>query len=96
MEKGKKKGYIEQRSGKVRVNSSLPPELYDKLDTLACACGVSATTLLNQIAELALGNENVINYLQDKYKNRSRFRVIPSRVEGDLKYIITEKKKSAL
>lgn len=95
MDREKKKGYIEQRSGKVRVNSSLAPGVYDKLDTLSAACGVSPTTLVNFFTELCLNNENIISYVQDQYKTRSRFRVIPSRVEGELKYIMAEKKNRA-
>lgn len=92
MERGKRKGYIEQRSGKVRVNSSLEPALYEKLDKLACACGVSPTTLLNFFAELCLSNENIINHTQDQHKYTSRFRIIPSKMDGELQFIITEKK----
>lgn len=92
MEKVGRKGYIEQRSGKVRVNSSLEPSIYDKLDTLACACGVSPTTLVNFFTEFCLGNESIINFTQGQYKARSRFRVIPSKVDGDLKYILAERK----
>ena len=94
MDKGKRKGYVEQRSGKVRVNSSLAPEIYEKLDTLACACGVSATTLVNFFTELCLNNENIVNYTQDLYRTRSRFRIIPMKDDDGLKYIMAEKKRA--
>ncbi|MEW9668385.1 hypothetical protein [Ammoniphilus sp. 3BR4] len=95
MSRGKRKGYIEERSGKVRVNSSLQPEVYEKLDMLAAACGVSPTTLVNFFTELCLNNENIINYTQDQHRARSKFRVIPSKTDDGLQYILAEKRNRA-
>lgn len=95
MNRGKKKGYIEQRSGKVRVNSSLRPEVYEKLDILAAACGLSPTTLVNYFTELCLSNENIIDYTQDQHRTRSQFRVIPTKTDDGLKYILAERRNRA-
>jgi len=89
-----KKGRIrsERFNKKVRVNSSLDKTIHEKLDRLAMACGTTKTTLAAYLIELCLNNENIINFIQDQYKDTSRFRIIPTKVKGELNFIFTEKK----
>lgn len=92
LEKGRQKKCGEHWDGRLRVSSTYDESTFDKLDRLAAACGVSRTTLQTDFTRLCLDNENIINYMQEQYKQRSRFRIIPSRIDGDLKFIMTEKK----
>jgi hypothetical protein len=86
----KKKG--ERSDGRFRLNSSFTEEKFDMIDKLAMACGITPTRLQKEFVLLCLENETVVNYMQEKFKRRSRFRVIPSRIEGKMKFILTEKK----
>jgi len=81
----------ERSDKKIRVNSPLPKDVHDKLDRLAVACGMSKTGLGAMLIELCLNNENVINYIQDRCRDKARFRIIPSRQEGELKFVYAEK-----
>lgn len=80
-------------SKKIRVNSSFSNEVHEKLDRLAMACGTTKTELAAYLVELCLQNENIINFVQDKHKDKSRFRIIPSKVDGELKFVFVEKAK---
>jgi hypothetical protein len=82
----------ERSDKKVRVNSSLTKAVHEKLDRLAMACGITKTRLAADLVELCLHNENIVNFIQDQYKDSARFRIIPSKVDGDLKFIFAEKK----
>ena len=93
MIKEKKEIRSERCDKKIRVNSSFNKIVHEKLDRLAMACGVTKTTLAAYLVELCLHNENIINFVQDQYRETSRFRVIPTKVEGELKFIFTENKK---
>lgn len=77
---------------RLRVSSTYDHDLYDKLDRLACACGVSRTTLQTELIKMCLESESAINHIQERYKHKSRFRIIPSKMDGKLKYIFAEKK----
>jgi hypothetical protein len=77
---------------KIRVNSSFNKVVHEKLDRLAMACGITKTSLAAYLVELCLHNENIINFVQDQYRETSRFRIIPTKIEGELKFIFTEKK----
>lgn len=82
----------ERSDKKIRVNSPLSKPVHEKLDKLAVACGVSKTGLGAFLIEMCLDNENVINFVQQQFKERSRFRVIPSKVNGELKFMYVEKR----
>jgi hypothetical protein len=82
----------ERSDKKIRVNSSLSKPVHEKLDRLAMACGITKTRLAAQLIELCLHNENIVNFIQDQYKDSARFRIIPSKIDGELKFIFTEKK----
>jgi hypothetical protein len=86
----------ERSDKKIRVNSSLDKSVHEKLDRLALACGVSKTGLAAYLVELCLHNENIVNFVQDQHKESSRFRVIPSKADGELNFIFVEKKSKVL
>ena len=92
MREGKERIRSERSDKKIRVNSSFNKTVHEKLDRLAMACGITKTSLAAHLVELCLHNENIINFVQDQYKDRSRFRIIPSKVDGELKFIFVEKK----
>jgi hypothetical protein len=92
MREGKERIRSERSDKKIRVNSSFNKTVHEKLDRLAMACGITKTSLAAYLVELCLHNENIINFVQDQYKDRSRFRIIPSKVDGELKFIFVEKK----
>ncbi|MEW9673502.1 hypothetical protein [Ammoniphilus sp. 3BR4] len=96
MKKRDKRIHTEQGAKRLRVSSTYTemPDIYEKLDRLATACGIRPTTLQTELVKLCLQNENIINYIQDRYRHCSRFRIIPSKLDGDLKYIFAEKKKA--
>lgn len=79
---------------KVRVNASFTQLVHEKLDRLAAACGTTKTELAAYLVELCLNTENIINYVQEKHRETARFRIIPSKVDGDLKFIFAEKRAS--
>jgi hypothetical protein len=83
----------EQKEKKTRVSSSYDSEAFEKLDRLSCACGISVTTLQTRLVEMCLNSEAIINEIQDKHKKRSRFRIIPTRVNNELHFIFAEKAK---
>lgn len=91
LRQGEERQRTERSDKKVRVNSPLSKDVHEKLDRLAIACGLSKTGLGAILIELCLNNENIINYIQDKCKDRSRFRIIPSKVDGNLKFVFVEK-----
>ncbi len=82
----------ERSDKKIRVNSYFSKAVHEKLDRLSVACGVTKTGLAAYLVELCLHNENIVNFVQDQHKDSSRFRVIPSKVDGELKFIFVEKK----
>lgn len=92
MGEGKEKARTERFDKKIRVNSPLTKEVHEKLDKLAIACGMSKTGMGAMLIELCLNNEGIVNYIQDQCKDRARFRIIPSKVGGELKFIYAEKK----
>jgi hypothetical protein len=77
---------------KVRVNSSYTKGVHEKLDRLATACGTTKTELAAYLVEFCLNNESVVKYVQEEFKDTARFRLIPSKVDGEITYIIAEKK----
>ncbi|WP_134705078.1 hypothetical protein [Ammoniphilus sp. YIM 78166] len=94
MEKRGERVRAERSDKRIRVNSSYSQSIHEKLDRLATACGIPKTALQTYLVELCLQNENIINYVQDQHKTQSRFRIIPSKVDGDLQFIFAEKKQS--
>ena len=82
MKEVKERTRTERFNKKIRVNSSLDKVVHEKLDRLAMACGITKTALAAHLVELCLDNENIINFVQDQYRESSRFRVIPTKVEG--------------
>jgi hypothetical protein len=93
MEKGRERVRAERSDKKVRVNSSFSKPIHEKLDRLAMACGVTKTKLAAYLVELCLQNETIINFVQDQHQKKSRFRIIPSKVDGDIKFIFAEKRE---
>lgn len=76
-----------------RLNSTYDTETYEMILDLASALGVSPTKIQTELVKMCLQNESAINAIQEKFKRRSRFRVIPSRLEnGQMKLIFAEKK----
>ena len=92
MKEVKERTRSERFNKKIRVNSSLDKVVHEKLDRLAMACGTTKTALAADLVELCLDNENIINFVQDQYRESSRFRVIPTKVEGVVNFIFSEKK----
>ena len=82
----------ERSDKKVRVNSSFSKPIHEKLDRLAMACGTTKTSLAAYLVELCLKNESIINFVQDQHEKTSRFRIIPSKIDGDVKFIFAEKR----
>lgn len=91
MEERQEREQNEQLNKRLRVSSSYDESIHEKLDRLAVACGMSRTTLQTEIVKIFLSSENLINYVQDKNKNKSRFRVVPTRIGNELKFIFAEK-----
>jgi hypothetical protein len=93
MSSGEDRGANEQSGRRLRVSSTYDDDLFEKLDRLACAIGISPTTLQTELVKLCLSNENIINAIQDmpKYKRKARFRIIPSKVDGEIKFVFAEK-----
>lgn len=90
--KGGRGGARKERSDKKhRVNPALPQNVHEKLDRLATAIGITKTSLAGELIELCLNNSGVIDFIQSKYKDSSRFRIIPSNVNGEIKFIFAEK-----
>lgn len=83
----------EQKDGRYRLNSSYNADQFDLIDRLAMACGITATRLQKELMMLCLHNDSIVNHIQDKFKRRSRYRVIPSNVSGEIKFILAEKIK---
>lgn len=92
MEKRVDKKAGEHWDGRLRVSSTYDAETFDMLDRLATACGISRTTLQTELVQLCLQNENIVNYIQDQHKHRARFRIVPSKADGKLRYIFAEKR----
>jgi hypothetical protein len=93
VEVGEVKKNGERSDGRYRLNSSYSEDEFDLIDKLAMGLGITPTRLQKEFMLLCLNNENIINFMQDKFKRRSRFRIIPSKVEGKMTYVLTEKKK---
>jgi hypothetical protein len=91
MKQGREEGRAERSDKKIRVNSPLTKTVHEKLDRLATACGISKTGLGATLIEFCLSNEHIVNLVQDQYKQTSRFRIIPSKINGELKFIFVEK-----
>jgi hypothetical protein len=94
MEEEKGKVRAERSDKKIRVNSSYTNTIHEKLQKLAIACGVTKTELQAHLVELCLANENIINYVQDEFKKTSHFRIIPTKLGGELKFVFVEKLKA--
>lgn len=77
---------------KIRVNATFNQIVHEKLDRLAAACGTTKTELAAHLVEMCLDNVDVINLVQERYKETARFRIIPSKLDGQLKFIFAEKK----
>jgi len=77
----------ERSDKKIRVNSPLSKPVHEKLDKLAVACGVSKTGLGAYLIELCLNNEHMVNFVQQQFQDSSRFRIIPSKMGGELKFV---------
>jgi hypothetical protein len=92
MENGRERVRAERSDKKVRINSSFTKPIHEKLDRLAMACGVTKTRLAAYLVELCLQNENIINFVQDQHQRTSRLRIIPSKIDGDIKFIFAEKR----
>jgi hypothetical protein len=92
-ERKSERSRAERSDKKIRVNSSLSKTVHNKLDRLAMACGVTKTGLAAYLLEICLNNENIINYVQDQHKDSSRFRIIPTRVDGEIQFVFAEKIK---
>jgi hypothetical protein len=82
----------ERSDKKIRVNASFTNPVHDKLDRLAAACGTTKTELAAYLVELCLNDENIVNHVQFKHRDKARYRIIPSRVDGELKFIFAEKR----
>lgn len=80
------------KEGKKRINATFTQLVHDKLDRLAAACGTTKTELAAYLVELCLNTESIINHVQDQHKEKARFRIIPSRINGEIKFIFAEKK----
>lgn len=91
MEERKERQHTERSDKKIRVNSSYTKLLHDKLEKLAIACGITKTELQACLVNLCLNNEQIINHVQDQHKQTSHFRIIPSRVDGELRFVFAEK-----
>lgn len=94
MREGEDRKNGERSDGRFRLNSSYSEEQFEMIDRLAMGCGITPTRLQKEFMLLCLDNENIVNQIQEKFKRRSRFRVIPSRIDGKMKFILTEKKSS--
>jgi hypothetical protein len=92
MENGRERMRAERSDKKIRINSSFSKPIHEKLDRLAMACGMTKTSLAAYLVELCLHNENIINFVQDQHQKTSRFRIIPSKIDGDVKFIFAEKR----
>lgn len=82
----------EGKDGRTRVNLTLYRESYEKLDKLSGAVSISPTRLAGILVDICLDNENIVNFIQDKYKKRSKYRVIPTKINGKTVYILADKK----
>lgn len=79
---------------KINVNPALAQNVHEKLDRLAVAIGVTKTSLAAQLIELCLNTESIINFIQQQYQDNSRFRIIPSKLDGgEVQFVFAEKKK---
>lgn len=74
-----------------RISSSYNPDTYERLHRMAAACGISPTSLQSFWVDLCMNNESIINYTQDYFRDKSLFRIIPTRIDGELNYIFAEK-----
>ena len=91
MREGEIRIRVERSDKKIRVNSPLSKPVHEKLDKLAVACGISKTGLGAYLIEMCLNNENVVNFVQQQFQDSSRFRIIPSKMGGELKFVFVEK-----
>jgi hypothetical protein len=83
---------MSEREGKKRINATFTQLAHDKLDRLAAACGTTKTELAAYLVELCLNDAGIINFVQEQHKDKARFRIIPSKVNGEIKFIFAEKK----
>lgn len=91
MEKGRERQRTERCDKKIKINSGYLKPVHDKLQKLAMACGITKTELQAYLVELCINNEQIINYVQEQHKQQSHFRIIPSKVDGELKFVFAEK-----
>lgn len=91
MEKREGRERAERSDKKIRVNASLSKLTHEKLDRMATACGITKTSLAAWYIDFCLNNESMINFTQQQFKEKSRFRIIPSKINGELKFIFSEK-----
>ena len=94
MEKRKERVRSERSDKKIRINSSFSKSIHENLDRLATACGIPKTRLATFLVELCLQNESIINFVQEQHQQTARFRIIPSKIDGELKFIFAERKQS--
>ena len=86
VEEVKERTRSERFNKKIRVNSSLDKVVHEKLDRLAMGCGITKTALAAYLVELCLDNENIINFVQDQYRESSRFALFQLKLKGGKVY----------
>lgn len=91
MEKREGRQRAERSDKKIKVNLGYLRPVHEKLQKLAMGCGITKTELQAFFVELCLNNENIINYTQDHFKDTSHFCIIPSKVDGELRFVFVEK-----
>ncbi|MEW9673814.1 hypothetical protein ABLT31_34070, partial [Ammoniphilus sp. 3BR4] len=62
---------------------------------ILCGAALVLRCMMTNGILLCLHNENIVNHMQEKFKRRSRFRVIPSKIDGELKFVLAEKRKAS-
>ena len=82
MKEVKERTRTERFNKKIRVNSSLDKVVHEKLDRLAMACGITKTALAAYLVELCLDNENIINFVQDQYRDLLGFVLFQLKLKG--------------
>lgn len=70
---------------KIRVNTTLPQDVYQKLKRLSIACDTKPTPLANDIIATVLNNPDWVNFFQRKY-GATEFRIVPIMVKGKMIY----------
>lgn len=91
MNSGDERERRERSDKKIRVNPALTQSTHDKLERLAYACGKTKTELGGFLIDLCLNNENIVNFVQEQHKTNAKFRIIPTKLDGELKFTFVEK-----